>query len=287
MRATLKLKSLEDMAKCIEGSICMLMDSSKEQLSKTYEKIYNEAQKRFDGECVNNISKSVMGGFPMVSKFISSKESICLPLFEALFELYSIYFCLKEMDSEDFELLFDIFMNMRLSDYNETPESLLTSEKKEKLKTMTGQEYREKMALIMIALEISEYSAAFYVNPYTDETKIGILVKSWLKYREIFFSDEAIRKVPKYQGCYIATCVYGSYDCPEVWVLRRYRDFKLGQTFSGRLFIKIYYFISPILVKLFGKKKWFKSMFKKKIENMVLKYKKLGYDDTPYEDINW
>lgn len=25
-------------------------------------------------------------------------------------------------------------------------------------------------------------------------------------------------------GCYIATCVYGSYDCPQVWILRRFRD---------------------------------------------------------------
>ncbi len=32
-------------------------------------------------------------------------------------------------------------------------------------------------------------------------------------------------------GCYIATAVYGSYDCPEVWVLRRYRDYKLSKTF--------------------------------------------------------
>ena len=26
------------------------------------------------------------------------------------------------------------------------------------------------------------------------------------------------------RGCYVATAVYGSYDCPEVWTLRRYRD---------------------------------------------------------------
>ena len=25
-------------------------------------------------------------------------------------------------------------------------------------------------------------------------------------------------------GCYIATCVYGSYDCPQVQTLRRFRD---------------------------------------------------------------
>ena len=26
-------------------------------------------------------------------------------------------------------------------------------------------------------------------------------------------------------GCYVATCIYGSYDCPQVWTLRRYRDY--------------------------------------------------------------
>lgn len=29
---------------------------------------------------------------------------------------------------------------------------------------------------------------------------------------------------PKSKACYIATSVYGSYDCPEVWTLRRFRD---------------------------------------------------------------
>lgn len=30
-------------------------------------------------------------------------------------------------------------------------------------------------------------------------------------------------------GCYIATSVYGSYDCPEVWNLRCFRDIKCFQ----------------------------------------------------------
>ena len=34
----------------------------------------------------------------------------------------------------------------------------------------------------------------------------------------------------KKQGCYVATCVYGSYDCPEVWILRRFRDESLERT---------------------------------------------------------
>ena len=41
-------------------------------------------------------------------------------------------------------------------------------------------------------------------------------------------------------GCYVATAVYGSYDCPEVWTLRRYRDNTLAKSWYGRIFIKIY-----------------------------------------------
>lgn len=36
------------------------------------------------------------------------------------------------------------------------------------------------------------------------------------------------------QGCYVATCVYGSYDCPQVWTLRRFRDNTLAETMLGR-----------------------------------------------------
>ena len=85
-------------------------------------------------------------------------------------------------------------------------------------------------------------------------------------------------------GCYVATCVYGSYDCPEVWMLRRYRDCHLDNTWFGRLFIKIYYAISPTLVKLFGKTKWFKFFAKKFIEKKLSKLKNEGYADTPYND---
>lgn len=88
-------------------------------------------------------------------------------------------------------------------------------------------------------------------------------------------------------GCYIASCVYGSYNCPQVWILRRYRDNHLGSSWFGRLFIKIYYSISPILVKLFGKTKWFKSIWKKYLDKKVEKLKKAGYESTPYNDKKW
>ena len=53
-------------------------------------------------------------------------------------------------------------------------------------------------------------------------------------------------------GCYVATAVYGSYDCPQVWTLRRFRDYTLAETWYGRAFIRAYYAVSPTLVKWFG-----------------------------------
>lgn len=50
------------------------------------------------------------------------------------------------------------------------------------------------------------------------------------------------------EGCYIATMAYGSYNHPQVMVLRWYRDNVLQRNFWGRLFIRTYYYISPKLV---------------------------------------
>ena len=85
-------------------------------------------------------------------------------------------------------------------------------------------------------------------------------------------------------GCYVATCVYGSYDCPQVWRLRRYRDYYLDNKWYGKLFIKFYYFVSPTIVKLFGKKEWFRRPIKKMLDKKLIKLEKEGYEDTAYND---
>ncbi|MDD6488410.1 MAG: DUF2726 domain-containing protein [Clostridia bacterium] len=87
-------------------------------------------------------------------------------------------------------------------------------------------------------------------------------------------------------GCYIATSVYGSYDCPEVWTLRRFRDRTLSAKWYGRLFIRIYYAISPSLVKHFGHTKWFQKFWKKHLDKLVLKLQHNGFENTPYNDYN-
>lgn len=89
---------------------------------------------------------------------------------------------------------------------------------------------------------------------------------------------------PSTGGCYVATCVYGSYDCPEVWTLRRYRDYTLDTTWYGRAFIKVYYAISPTIVEWFGETAWFKKLWKGKLDKMVAELQKQGYESTKYND---
>ena len=111
----------------------------------------------------------------------------------------------------------------------------------------------------------------------------------------VSYGDKIKKYEPTYQtpevktssGCYVATCVYGSYDCPQVWTLRRYRDETLGSTWYGRAFIKLYYAVSPTLVKWFGKTKWFKKMWKGTLDRMVSKLQDKGVESTPYQDKEW
>ena len=88
-------------------------------------------------------------------------------------------------------------------------------------------------------------------------------------------------------GCYVATAVYGSYDCPEVWTLRRFRDNVLAETWYGRLFIRFYYAVSPTAVKLFGDAQWFQDFFRARLDTLVSGLQDDGFESTPYEDTVW
>lgn len=85
-------------------------------------------------------------------------------------------------------------------------------------------------------------------------------------------------------GCYIATSVYGSYDCPQVWVLRRFRDFKLYKNPFGRVFIHFYYKISPYLVEKIGNTELFERFWRKYLDKLVNNLINKGFSDEPYKD---
>lgn len=98
--------------------------------------------------------------------------------------------------------------------------------------------------------------------------------------------QKTVAQTGKKNGCYIATCVYGSYDCPQVWTLRRFRDNNLRMSLFGRIFIKVYYAISPVCVKLFGDKKIFRTFGKKCLDSLVSRLQGKGIKDTPYTDLS-
>lgn len=85
-------------------------------------------------------------------------------------------------------------------------------------------------------------------------------------------------------GCYIATAVYGSYDCPEVWTLRRFRDERLALSRFGRLFVRTYYAVSPTLVRLFGGSRWFRGIGRAGLDRFVGRLRGQGVSSLPYED---
>jgi hypothetical protein len=57
----------------------------------------------------------------------------------------------------------------------------------------------------------------------------------------------------KSSGCFIATACYGSYDAPEVMDLRQFRDNVLLMSVTGRLFVRLYYTVSPPIARLIAR----------------------------------
>ena len=126
------------------------------------------------------------------------------------------------------------------------------------------------------------------INSYIDNIK-SIIIDS----KRISESDKQnyLTNLPnKYiehtdkKGCYVATAVYGSYDCPEVWTLRRFRDEFLNERRLGRLLVKIYYKISPRLILTFGSIKLIKNINRKILDKLVRKLNERGYVDSKYID---
>lgn|GEM_PF-2163410 len=103
------------------------------------------------------------------------------------------------------------------------------------------------------------------------------------------YNSETLREFEKLSneeeiGCYVATCVYGSYNCPEVWALRRYRDNYLKGVWYGRLFIKGYYAVSPLIVRFLGNAQWFKNLWKPFLDKRIAILTEKGYDKLSYKN---
>ena len=137
-------------------------------------------------------------------------------------------------------------------------------------------------------------SVLLEASPLDEEATRRAIAKTWSSSAPIpeirkrtIPSQPSEQTTTKSGGCYIATAVYGSYDCPQVWTLRRYRDYDLARTRRGRAFIKTYYAISPKMVELFGDSELFKRLWRTLLDFLIKQCRDKGYADTPYEDRHW
>jgi tetratricopeptide (TPR) repeat protein len=64
-------------------------------------------------------------------------------------------------------------------------------------------------------------------------------------------------------GCFIATAVYGDENAVELKILRDFRDTVLLRNSLGRLFVSLYYFISPSIANIIKKSEYAKNFVKK------------------------
>lgn len=146
---------------------------------------------------------------------------------------------------------------------------------------MQNKNHSERMAILNMLLEAGAVPQDGDYNEETDPAIKKVLLQKYPALQPAKPTTQASG------GCYVATAVYGSYDCPEVWTLRRFRDNTLASTWYGRAFIRTYYAISPTLVKWFGHTTWFKNLWRGKLDKMVETLQKQGVASTPYMDSNW
>lgn len=100
--------------------------------------------------------------------------------------------------------------------------------------------YDKAMQTIGVSVKTSPSS-------YSSRLTESVYVRSNYDTMSSFYGDDdSYDDSPKKkEGCYIATAIYGSYDAPEVITLRQFHDETLKKPFFGRMFIKVYYTLSP------------------------------------------
>jgi hypothetical protein len=101
-----------------------------------------------------------------------------------------------------------------------------------------------------VALEYSRRSISEATKLYSIILSLHLTssVRSRLNL-ELVKISEAERAVQPNSGCFIATSIYGDYDSLEVLKLRVFRDEKLGRSILGKFIIRLYYYLSPKIIK--------------------------------------
>lgn len=105
-----------------------------------------------------------------------------------------------------------------------------------------------KAQIISETLQKYAYRAINYA-PAEIAEKYKSMIQSKLDFVNSVASKGSDSTTSGKKECYIATAVYGSPMCRQVCILRRWRDEVLSKSLWGRLFIRCYYALSPMMAK--------------------------------------
>ncbi len=103
-----------------------------------------------------------------------------------------------------------------------------------------------------------------YKCPNCGKEQSGDEVACWYCETDL---DKQKNKQEKPQ-CFIATAVYGEHAL-QTNLLRRYRDNTLQRSFFGRMFIDVYYTISPPIARILQKNKSLRNMTKRILDCLI------------------
>jgi tetratricopeptide (TPR) repeat protein len=79
-------------------------------------------------------------------------------------------------------------------------------------------------------------------------------------------ANKQLLKPASSAGCFVATACFGSYDAPEVRLLRTFRDFHMSRSRFGRACISLYYKVGPCAAGVLERHTW----LKKRVRRMLL-----------------
>jgi ribosomal protein L7/L12 len=104
----------------------------------------------------------------------------------------------------------------------------------------TSMQPADEVLILKIVKEQGKLQAVKYCK---DNYNLGL--KDAKDYVDGILTGKGIVQPAGKTGCFIATACYGDYDAPEVKVLRRYRDQVMAHSATGRVAIRLYYWLSP------------------------------------------
>ncbi len=172
--------------------------------------------------------------------------------------------------TEEFRFYSDAIFMMPAAKFTELLELCKSdSQKRNKIfEPVSDQSYGATMWDQYTYIMVRNYPSGPVIGwPFNQDARI-----SWTMPLLEFGNLKTQKSTPKTEGCYIATMAYGDYDHPQVLHLRSFRDYNLRNSISGRIFIKLYYSVSPILVRILKKSNKINYMIRCLLDFFISKY---------------